>query len=191
LAGLRHGDRDLGRTARPAEGGQGLVEFALVIPIFLLLLMGLLEFGFLYNNLLTVQFAARQGVSAAAMAGGVDGADCSILNAVEKALTAPVDHDRVQFVEIFLSDADGDPVPGIVNRYVRGGSLDCPGTGTQPYTLVGVEGYEQITRKDALVDGLDVAGVRIGYLYAGMTPIGAGQTWSLSDGATLRMEPKQ
>ncbi len=179
-----------GRAGR-SEGGQGLVEFALVVPIFLLVMMGLLEFGFLYNNLLTVQFAARQGVSAAAQAGGVDGADCSILNAVEKALTPPVDHSRVEYVEIFQSDGAGDVVPGVVNRYTRGGSLDCPGTGAQPYTLVGAEGYPQITRKDALSEGLDVVGVRIGYLYVGVTPVGVGQTWSLSDGATLRMEPKQ
>ncbi len=162
-----------------------------MIPIFISLLMGVVEFGFLYNSLLTVQFSARQGVSAAAQAGGVDGADCSILNAVEKALTAPIDHDRVEFVEIFQSDAVGSALPGAVNRYVRGGALDCPGTGTQPYTLVGEEGYPQITRHDALVEGLDVIGVRIGYEYVGITPVAFGRSWDLADGATLRMEPKQ
>ncbi len=171
--------------------GQALVEFALVIPIFLALLMGVIEFGFLYNSLLTVQFAARQGVSAAAQAGGVDGADCSILAAVEQALTLPVDHRAVEFVEIFRSDAAGDVVPGAVNRYLRQGTLDCPGTGTQPYTLVAAEGYPQIERHDALVEGLDVIGVRIGYQYVGRTPVAFGRSWDLADGATLRMEPKQ
>jgi len=188
---LRHGNRDVTRTGRASEAGQGLVEFALVIPVFVGLLMGVIEFGFLYNNLLTVQFAARQGASAAAQAGGVDGADCSILAAVEKALTTPIDHDRVEFVEIFQSDAAGDAVPGMVNRYLREGTLDCPGTGVQPYTLEGVEGYPQIERHDALVEGLDVIGVRIGYSYLGITPIGVGRSWDLADGATLRMEPKQ
>ncbi len=187
----RDGDRDVTRIRPRREAGQGLVEFALVIPLFVGLLMGVIEFGFLYNNLLTVQFAARQGVSAAAQAGGVDGADCSILNAVEKALSPPIDHARVEFVEIFQSDAAGDVVPGVINRYVREGTLDCPGTGTQPYTLVGAEGYPQIDRHDALVEGLDVIGVRLGYEYVGMTPVALGRTWDLSDGATLRMEPKQ
>jgi hypothetical protein len=171
--------------------GQTLVEFALVLPIFTTLLMALLEFGFLYNSLLTIQFAARQGVSAAAQAGAVDGADCSILDAVERALSTPIDRDEVSAVEIFLSDAAGDAVPGWINRYTRTGTLTCPGTGDQPYTLVGAEGYPQIARRDTLVAGLEVIGVRIDYDYLGITPIGAGRTWALSDGATLRMEPKQ
>ena len=191
MRALRHGIRAATRNGGSADGGQGLVEFALVIPIFMTLLMGVIEFGFLYNNLLTVQYAARQGVSAAAQAGGVDGADCSILNAVEHALAPPVDRDRVEFVDVFQSDAMGGMVPGVVNHYVRQGTLDCPGTGTQPYTLVGNEGYPQIGRHDALVEGLDVIGVRVGYQYVGMTPVAFGRTWDLADGATLRMEPKQ
>jgi hypothetical protein len=173
------------------DDGQSLVEFSLAIPIFVLLLMGVIEFGFLYNNILTVQFASRQGVSAAAQVGGEDGADCAILKGVEAALTVPVDRSRVTAVEIYQSDANGDPMPGRVNRYARTGVLDCPGTQTQPYTLVGTEGYPQAARHDSLAEGLEVVGVRIEYLYAAITPIGAGRTWRVSDGATLRMEPKQ
>lgn len=173
------------------EAGQSLAEFALVMPIFMLMLMGLIEFGFLYNSILTVQFASRQGVSAAAQVGGEDGADCAILKAVEAALMTPIDTSRVSFVDIFLSDSTGTQVPGAVNRYVRSGALDCPGSEIEPYTLEGVEGYVQTSRHDALSEGLDIVGVRIGYLYQGMTPVGAGRSWSVSDGATLRMEPKQ
>jgi Flp pilus assembly protein TadG len=197
MRALRHGNRAATWNGGSGERGQGLVEFALVIPIFVTLLMGVIEFGFLYNNLLTVQYAARQGVSAAAQAGGVDGADCSILNAVEHALTPPINHQRVEFVEIFRSDSAGyvarDPTTNkaVLNRYTRVGTLDCPGTGTQPYTLSGTEDYPQIGRHDALVEGLDVIGVRIGYQYVGMTPVAFGRTWDLTDGATLRMEPKQ
>lgn len=173
------------------DEGQSLVEFALAVPVFVLMLMGMLEFGFLYNNILTVQFASRQGVSVAAQVGGEDGADCAILKAVEAALTVPIDKARVTAVEIYQSDANGDPISGRINRYERTGTLDCPGSATEPYTLVGSEGYPQPDRHDALADGLDVVGVRIEYLYVGMTPIGSGRTWRVSDGATLRMEPKQ
>jgi hypothetical protein len=173
------------------ERGQSLVEFALVFPIFSLLLMGVIEFGFLYNNILTIQFASRQGVSAAAQIGGEDGADCGIIKAVEAALQPPIDRTRVTAIEIFESDANGDAKPGRVNRYVRGGTLDCPGIATQPYTLVGTEGYPQTGRKDSLAEGLDVVGVHIEYLYRPLTPVGIGNTWNLTDGATLRMEPKQ
>jgi TadE-like protein len=179
------------RAWRAREGGQGLVEFALVLPIFILLVMFMIEYGFLYNNILTVQFAARQGVSAAAEAGANDGADCTILKAIETALTVPIDKTRITFVDIFQSDSNGDPVPGHVNHYTRTGTLDCPGNVDQPYTLVGGEGYPQNDRHDAIAAGLDIVGVQIGYLYNGITPIGSGRSWSVSDGATLRMEPKQ
>jgi hypothetical protein len=187
------GARDqVGRRSRGSgDGGQSLVEFALVVPIFLLLIMGLIEYGFLYNNVLTVQYASRQGVSIAAEAGAVDGADCSILKAVEAALQSPVNRADVEGVTIFESDFNGNPISGRANQYVRTGALYCPGTGTQPYTLVGEEGYPQTERGDTLAGGLDLVGVFIDYTYHGMTPIGAGRTWSVSDGSTLRMEPKQ
>jgi hypothetical protein len=153
--------------------------------------MAIIEFGFLYNSMLTIQYAARQGVTAAAQVGSGDGADCSILKAVELALTLPINRDDVDTVDIFLSDANGDVVSGSLNRYARTGTLDCPGTGTQPYTLVGTEGYSQTERNETLADGLDIIGVRINYQYVGITPVGAGRTWALSDRATLRVEPKQ
>jgi hypothetical protein len=155
------------------------------------MLMSMIEYGFLYNNILTVQFAARQGVSAAAEAGANDGADCTILKAIETALTVPIDKTKISFVDIFQSDSNGDPVPGVVNHYTRTGTLDCPGNIDQPYTLVGGEGYPQNDRHDAIAEGLDIVGVQIGYIYYGITPIGSGRSWSVSDGATLRMEPKQ
>lgn len=184
------------RWKRPMSGrrpvaGQGLVEFALTLPIFILVLMGLIEFGFLYNNILTVQFASRQGSSVAAQVGAEDGADCAILKAVEKALTSPVDRSRIVAVEIFESDTSGDPLPGRISRYVRSGTMQCSATTTQPYTLNGVEGYPEQDRREAIAETLDIVGVRIEYSYAGITPIGSGRTWTVSDGATLRMEPKR
>ncbi len=186
--GLRQGG---GHRGRAREGGQGLVEFALTLPIFVFLLMFMVEYGFLYNNILPVQFAARQGVSAAAAVGANDGADCTILKAIETALTVPIDKTKITSVDIFQSDSNGDPVSGVVNHYTRTGILDCPGSTDQPYTLVGGEGYPQTDRKDSIAAGLDIVGIQVGYLYNGITPIGSGRSWSVSDGATLRMEPKQ
>jgi Flp pilus assembly protein TadG len=47
--------------------GQAMVEFALVIPIFLLLLAGLADFGFALFSRMTVINAARDGARAAVM----------------------------------------------------------------------------------------------------------------------------
>jgi Flp pilus assembly protein TadG len=47
------------RTGR--RSGQALVEFALVIPLFLLLLAGMVDFGLGLNASITVTNAAREG----------------------------------------------------------------------------------------------------------------------------------
>ena len=51
--------------------GQAMVEFALVLPIFILLLMGIMEFGLLFHQYLVVTSASREGARAAAV-GGTD-----------------------------------------------------------------------------------------------------------------------
>ena len=50
---------------RARRRGQALVEFALVIPIFLLILAGILDFGVLLFSRMTVINAAREGARVA------------------------------------------------------------------------------------------------------------------------------
>ena len=47
--------------------GQAMVEFALVLPIFLIVLSGILDFGFMLYSRMTVINAAREGARAAVM----------------------------------------------------------------------------------------------------------------------------
>ena len=62
--------RRIGADAKCA-GGQGLVEFAMLVPVFLLILLGMLEFGFAFNHNMTLEYATREGARAgAAMANG-------------------------------------------------------------------------------------------------------------------------
>jgi len=48
--------------ARRDDDGAAAVEFALVLPILVLLLGGIVQFGYLYNQRLQVEHAAREGV---------------------------------------------------------------------------------------------------------------------------------
>lgn len=43
------------------ERGQAIVEFALVLPILLALLCGIIDFGWIYYNQITLNNAAREG----------------------------------------------------------------------------------------------------------------------------------
>lgn len=49
------------RKLRRDERGQALVELALVVPVLLLLVLGIFEFGRLLNAYMTVQHACREG----------------------------------------------------------------------------------------------------------------------------------
>lgn len=53
------------RRRRSRTRGQSLVEFALVVPVFLLILCGILDFGFVLYSRMTVINAAREGARVA------------------------------------------------------------------------------------------------------------------------------
>jgi len=46
---------------RKNEKGQSLVEFALVVPLVLMILMAIVEFGFMFNAYITISNASREG----------------------------------------------------------------------------------------------------------------------------------
>lgn len=54
-------------AVRNGERGAAAVEFALVVPLLLLLVVGIIEFGRVYNVQTTVSGAAREGVRVMAL----------------------------------------------------------------------------------------------------------------------------
>jgi Flp pilus assembly protein TadG len=57
------------RVGRPREDDRGaiVVEFALILPLLLILLFGIIEFGRAYNTQIALQGAAREGARALAL----------------------------------------------------------------------------------------------------------------------------
>lgn len=76
------------------NNGQALVEFALLLPLLLLLLCGIVEFGRLFSAALTVSHSAREG----ARLGAVGVSDTEIINRVKA--SAPVLNGDNLIVEI-------------------------------------------------------------------------------------------
>jgi Flp pilus assembly protein TadG len=66
-AGARHGAG--GRRRR--EDGQALVEFALVLPVLLMLVTAILQFGLLFNKYITLTDAVRSGARTLALGRGL------------------------------------------------------------------------------------------------------------------------
>ncbi len=56
-----------------SEKGQSLVEFALLIPLLILILMAIIEFGFIFNAYITISNASREGARLGSL-GGTDAA---------------------------------------------------------------------------------------------------------------------
>jgi Flp pilus assembly protein TadG len=63
--------------------GSTIVEFALVVPVLLAMLLGIIEFGWMIKNQLTIANAAREGARAAAL-----GKNTTAINARIQDMTA-------------------------------------------------------------------------------------------------------
>ena len=179
------------------DQGQTLVEFALVFPLFLTILIAIVEFAFVFNAILATNYASRDAALLAAEAGNTLGADCSVLQAVDSDLGMPADPGQIQQVEIFHASASGVQIDS-ATVYTRTGSYDCTlpdGTAvTLPYTL-GVDGYPVASRCNVLAgcSGQPLAhvGVRVTYRHTWRTPFGTtfGPFMDVIRSNSMRMEP--
>ena len=57
------------RASRRRARGQAMVEFALILPLFLILLMGMLEFGVVFDHRNAMAYAVREGARVGASLG--------------------------------------------------------------------------------------------------------------------------
>ena len=185
------------------EIGQGLVEFALVFPLFIMLTLFIIEFAFVFSALLGVNYASRNGALAAAEAGNDKLADCVILQQVEDSIGAPGNKANITTVTIYRTDQSGSTRLATLT-YTRGGSTTCTkGTTTLsvPYSSpTGTYTYDQrcnvLNGCPGLGSGrgqIDTIGIEITYRHSWVTPIRnfglAGTGATLTQSNAMRMEP--
>ncbi len=88
------------------EDGQAMVEFALILPIFLLILCGIIDFGWLFYNQLSLNNACREGARYAVV-NTADGANTqAIINHIENTTTTVFANDGVDIKIEYSSPAD-------------------------------------------------------------------------------------
>lgn len=123
------------------QRGQGLVEFALVLPIVLVLVVSVAELGFIYGKLNSLGYGSREGARAgSALAQGYpadclsdpnnNNVDAVLVAAVQRILKSPdagIDPAKVQEIRIFKSTSTGAETPGLVNIWTYAG----PGAGPE------------------------------------------------------------
>ena len=100
------------RAREHRERGVTLIEAALVTPVFVVLLFGVLELGAAYKDKLTVTNATTSGARVGSAAADDAFSDFHILQAVGKAVTA-APAGSIQRVVVFKAEGpDGTPTAG-------------------------------------------------------------------------------
>jgi hypothetical protein len=165
------------------------VEFAILLPAFMIVLFGMLEFGFAFSHHLTLEYATREGARVgAALANGTKTAPCLpdpvmddvdklIVAAVQRVLTSPgsqVPPARVREITIYKADANGGS-SGAENVWVPGSGGNVDG---MPLVFVrdgGRQGWNVCTREKFLTPSRepDSLGVLLKYDYDPITPLGS------------------
>jgi hypothetical protein len=203
-----------GRRGRWGERGQGLVEFALVLPLFMVLLLGVLEFGTAFRHHLSLEYATREGArSGAALANGGGKLGCSagqspqaatvdplIIEAVERVLTSagsPIALVDVQQIRIYKANAAGSEAgPVNVWTYTPGAGPIPSDTTTRLNFSPSSVGWSVCSRSNAVP--AESIGVSISYRYAFRTGLAAmmkligpstGPTLTLVDKTVMSLNP--
>ena len=192
--------------------GQSLVEFSLILPVIMFLLLGMVEMGFAINHNVAIQTATRQGarVGSILVNGDTDcktphdatlanAVDPAIISAVEGALISPgsmVDETQVTSIEIFGLSSNGTAL---------GTDLFVYNSGTGHFVASGTAGWPAINRCGAVTGSLPNGGatrigVKITYNYRFITPLGsllsvfggglfANGKITMTDQTTMALEP--
>jgi len=112
--------RRITRRIGKGEGGQSLVEFALVLPIFLLVLCAIIDFGMAFNSWLTVTNSAREGGRLGSVHPALDaaGSPCFGQGSLEQCIIARVRQTAGGTIGddlvVTVTNADGDPGESVV-----------------------------------------------------------------------------
>jgi len=171
--------------------GAALVEFALVMPIVLLVVLGILETGIAFRDFLGVSNAAKEGVRVLTSMGDDPLTDCVALAKTYSALSGGVPVSHLQTIEIFRADSSGNQIEADTNEYrlQSGGDPNDCGHWTQVRY-----GWDPLDRKVVVggPDPLDIAGVRIVFTHpwiTGFPPFRGGFT--INEATVSRLEPEE
>lgn len=186
--------RQLRARAAGQSRGQAMVEMAMILPILLLIVLGMMEFGMAFDHNLSLEYATREGARAgAALANGGGALGCSagqspnaaqvdpaIIEAVQRVLVSkgsPLNVGQVSEIRIYKAAANGRVVsPAKENRWVWAGigTGDLARDGVTRLDFrrdLAVQSWAACSRANAVAP--DSVGISLIYRYPFQTPLGA------------------
>ena len=116
------------RVARE-EGGQALIEFALVMPLLLLVVVGAIQFGLALQNYVALTDAVRVGARQAAVSRSIDPESSRVPLVVSKVHRAGANLDKNK---LRVTVTPWDPVNNI-SAWVQSGDVTV--TGEYPFEI--------------------------------------------------------
>lgn len=181
------------------ERGAAMVEMAIVTPLLIFLVFGIIEYGLLFQEKLTIASAASSAARTGATMGTRAEADFAILQALEAGLYDQVDASVIIKADIFKADAITGAKTGAVNTYTYIATnvgckwSPCPDPALGPPTYGIPSNWGDPAGRDTELDptggGLDVLGVEISYHHSAVTSFIPGIERDLSERALVRLEP--
>jgi hypothetical protein len=152
-----------------------------VLPLALLLLTSMMEFGLAFHHDLTLEYATREGARIGTVLGNGSGTvacgqvDAEIVAAVERVISAPgsiVVLANVPTITIWKSTSTGDPEPGFVNTWTYVGPNAGPAVngGRISFTETS-QGWSACSRTSG--PPADSIGVALKYTYHMVGPMAA------------------
>ena len=182
-------------TRERRERGQGLVEFALVLPILVVLIVSVGELGLIFGKMHSLGYASREGARTGAALALGKASDCTstnrdpslvdatLIGAVQRILTSPdsgISLAKIEQIRIFKATSTGGETPGTVStwEYVgpNGGPEIDPGPGVIriDFDRTGVAAWPACTRKNSGTPAqIESIGVTVRYTYDFVTPLPA------------------
>ena len=184
------------KAGNDRDRGAVMVEMAIVVPIFILLVFGMLEFGLAFKNKLTMSHAANAATRRATVLGNDARADIEILEAFEDGLVGAASVDWIVYVDIFKANDDGSK--GVYDRYTvdaDGVPCDwdpCPDPSiVDPVVYGSPDDYPPCARDISLdpSDGVDTIGIEVEYTHTWVTGVLGFSSQIWHETSMGRMEP--
>lgn len=177
-------------TNRRDERGATIVEFAIVMPLLLLLMIGIMEVGVAFYDYLTIERSTLEGVRTAAFTGTAPDADCTSVQTIVSSLPSGF-LERLDRIEIYRFDpATSQPDVSKINTWQYNGGvdpLDCAASWIVASTWASTS--RQTTAGPS--QQLDIIGVRIRMPRSWISnfPPFSG-SYAVDESSILRLEPE-
>jgi Flp pilus assembly protein TadG len=119
------------RRLRREQEGQAMTEFAIVLPVLLLVILGIIQFGIVFNNYLTLTDAVRVGARQAAVSRTLPDPVGITTNRVERA-AINLDTSKLTVTVTPFNPADGTAT------WAQGGDVSVKGTYPWSVSILGL-----------------------------------------------------